>query len=186
MSAGNPILKALQRIGARRPYFDILGADGSLYMGRWWLFGGSGFSLDTGDPRDDRTLAQRGWKRTGLDAAIGMLVAARLHHIAREDRARDFHTHPVRWFISYIAAGWYVERVPLNQNQPPELDATHYRDIVRRAGTFAFRRGSDRHTITKVSPGGAWTVFIMGPKDSSWGFWTKGGFINWRNYKVSP
>lgn len=181
----NVILKGLQRMGARRPYFDILGADGSLYMGRWWLFGGSGFSLDTGDPRDDRTLAQRGWKRTGLDAAIGLLVAARLHHIAREDRARDFHTHPCS-FVSIVVSGWYIERTPKNQAQPAHFDVTQYRDIVRRAGSIAFRRGSDRHTITEVSPGGCWTIFLMGKKSGSWGFWTKAGFINWRNYKVSP
>lgn len=180
------ILKTLRAIGRRRPYFDIIGEDASLYMGRWWLFGGSGFSLETGAPRDDRSASARGWKRGVLDAILGLWIAARLHHIAREDRACDLHTHPVKWFISYVAAGWYIERVPLSQDQSPELDETHYRDIVRRAGTIAFRRGSDRHTITEVSPGGAWTVFIMGQKNSSWGFWTRNGFVNWRDYEVSP
>lgn len=178
------ILALLKRIGRRRPYFDIRGADGSLYMGRWWLVGGSGRTA-AGEVRDDRPDEVRCWHRSRLDALIGRWFAARLHHIAREDRARDFHNHPCS-FVSIVVKGWYIERLPLRQAQPMHLDRTHYRDVVRGPWSIAFRRANHRHTIVHVSTGGAWTIFAMGPKRGSWGFFTKKGFVNWRRYEVQP
>lgn len=179
------ILSLLKRWGARRPYFDIRGADGSLYMGRWWIFGGSGVDPRTGQPRDDRDDAARGWTRTRLDAWIGRYFAARLHWIAREDRARDFHNHPCS-FVSIVIKGWYIERLPLRQDQPAAHDRRYYRDVLRGPWSIAFRRAEDRHTIVHVSPGGAWTIFAMGRKRGSWGFFTRRGFVNWRSYEVQP
>jgi hypothetical protein len=173
------ILKALQYIGAKRPYFDIIGADGSLYMGRWWLLGGSARDSDEGRP------VSRTWKRGRLDAWIGKWIAARLHHIAREDRARDFHNHPAS-FVSIVVKGWYVERRPKRRHQPAWLDTHLYVDTVRRAGSIAFRRAADFHTITEVCPEGCWTVVIWFRKRGSWGFRTPSGFVNWRRYGISP
>jgi hypothetical protein len=175
------ILKILQRIGARRPYFNIYGADGSLYMGRSWLFGGS----NTGRDSDDNRPEPRTWARGRFDAWIGKYIAGRLHYIAREDRARDLHTHPAS-FISIVIAGWYVERRPKTQRQPASLDDRHCFDTARRPGSIAFRRAADRHTIVEVSPGGAWTVVIWFRKQGGWGFWTKNGFVHWRNYEEAP
>jgi hypothetical protein len=171
------ILRLLRWWGARRPYFNIVSLDGSLYMGRWWLFGGS-------HPlRDDRL--ETGWKRNRLDAWIGQFVAGRLHHIAREDRARDYHTHPAT-FISIVIAGWYRERRPTSQEQDYELDQLCYFDVVRRPWSIAIRRAEDRHTIAEVSPGGAWTLVFWLRKRGSWGFATPSGFVNWRSYEVQP
>lgn len=173
----NLILKFLLWWGSHRPYFDIIGNDGSLYMGRWWLFGGSNRA------RDDRP--DTGWHRGRVDAWIGRFVAGRLHLIAREDRTRDFHTHPAS-FISIVIAGWYRERRPLHQAQDYVHDTRRFVDTIRRPGSIAFRRWSDRHTITQVSPGGAWTFVIWFGKRGSWGFATKKGFINWRRYEMQP
>lgn len=177
------ILRLLRWWGARRPYFNILGADGSLYMGRWWLFGGSDEKRD----EDDRRPAgmTRLWCRGWLDAMIGRVVAARLHHIAREDRARDLHSHPFD-FVSIIVGGWYIERLPLDQDQNPLLDLTCYREIVREPGSVAYRRATDRHTIVAVSPGGAWTVCVVGRHKNRWGFHTAAGFVHPRNYGTMP
>lgn len=191
------ILRFLKWWGARRPYFDIVGSDGSLYMGRWWLFGGSH------PARDDRGSVQianmdvfgqmahaidrkaLGWERSRFDAWIGRRIAGRLHHIAREDRARDYHTHPAT-FVSIVIRGWYRERRPLTQDQDYELDQTCYFDVVRRPWSIAIRLAEDRHTITEVSPGGAWTLVFWLRKRGSWGFATKAGFVNWRSYEVQP
>jgi len=172
------ILRILRWWGNRRPYWHIVRADGSLYMGRWWLFGGS---FGQRDSDEGRPIA-REWDKTRFDALIGSKVAARLHHIASEDRGRDLHTHPFS-FVSIVVAGWYIERTPLSQAQDPSLDGIHYRDRLRKAGSIARRRATDRHTIIEVSPGGVWTVFIMGRKAGSWGFWTDTGFVPWRNYR---
>lgn len=179
----NAILTALQRAGAKRPYFDIRGDDGSLYMGRWWLFGGS--AITEVGPRDDRSDECRGWQRGGLDGLIGQRFAARLHHIAREDRARDFHTHPFN-FVSIVVDGWYRERTPASQSQDSSFDRHRYVETVRRPGSIAFRRASDRHTISEVSAGGCWTIFLMGRKQGSWGFHTEDGFVSWLEYDVRP
>lgn len=175
------ILTLLQRIGARRPYFHLYGRDGSLYMGRWWLLGGSHQSRD----QDQGRPVARTWTRGVLDALIGALIAIRLHHIAREDRARDHHTHPAS-FISIVIRGWYREKRPADQRQPACLDGTRGLEIVRRAGSIAFRRAADRHTITQVSNGGCWTVVLWFRKRGSWGFATKEGFVDWRDYKEDP
>ena len=178
------LLRLLQKWGSRRPYFDIHGADGTLYMGRWWLFGGSAGNGYDGW-RDARTDAGRGWMPSRFDAWIGKRFAARLHHIAREDRARDFHNHPCA-FVSIVLDGWYIERLPLDQAQDSSLDKTHYRDVLRASWSIAFRRANDRHTIVRVSPGGVWTIFAMGRKAGTRGFFRDGQFINWRSYTAAP
>lgn len=181
------LLRLLRRWGARRPYFNIVSEeDGSLYMGRWWLFGGSGFSLSDRVPRDDRSELTRGWQRGWLDALIGFWMAARLHHIAREDRARDYHTHPAG-FISLVLWGWYRERRPKDQGQHYSLDQTEYFDTLRKPWSIAYRPARHRNTITEVSPGGAWTIVIWFAKEGSWGFAIKTGeLVNWRDYDVQP
>lgn len=199
MSIQSKILALFRRLGVRRPYFDITGTDGSLYMGRWWIFGGSNPQRDDRGAAqyphslelfsglaDEIDVAQLGWTRSRLDAWVGSFAAGRLHHIAREDRARDFHTHPAS-FISVVLSGWYRERRPIDQAQHYALDRTNYFDVVRRPGSIAFRRGRDRHTIAEVSPGGAWTLVIWLRKDGSWGFAVEDGrLVNWRDYEVQP
>lgn len=175
------VVRALRAVGERRPYTDIRGSDGSLYMRRLWLFGGSGPNRD-----EERTPEVRGWSDGLIDRQVGRLAAARLHHIAREDRARDLHDHPVD-FVSVVLAGWYIEKLPRHQSQHALLDQHHFKVVHRTAGSIAFRRKGDRHTIVEVSPGGAWTLFLMGRKnDSSWGFHTEHGFVHWRDYEVRP
>ncbi|MDI3260303.1 MAG: hypothetical protein QJR02_11465 [Sinobacteraceae bacterium] len=170
----------LSRVFLRRPYFHLYGEDGSLYMGRWWAFGGSH------PERDDRDDAQRTWKRHALDSRIGKFVAGRLHLLAREDRARDNHTHPAD-FISFVLWGWYKEKRPLDQKQHAGLDDTHYTVTHRRMFSIAYRRAEDRHTIIEVSEGGCWTFVIWFRKGKTWGFWNKQNeFIPWKQYLGLP
>jgi hypothetical protein len=178
------VLGVLQRIGRRRPYFDIHGDDGSLYMGRWWLFGGSNPRRD-GD--EDRPVA-RTWRRGRLDSLIGAFLAARLHWIARRDLDRDHHNHPAT-FISVVIWGWYRERRPKHQRQCPTLDPTEYIDTLRGPWSIAYRAWWHRHTITEVSPGGCWTVQVWLPKSGNrWGFFlsSTGAFVDSRDYTVAP
>lgn len=149
------MIGALVRIRVLRPYFDIY-IKGDLYMRRWWLRG------------DD--LAREAGK-----------ITAGVHHIVRPDEDRDMHTHPCS-FLSIVLWRWYRERLPESQQQPYFDDETRYVERVRRFGSIALRRVSDRHLISEVAPGGAWTLVIWFRKRGSWGFATKDGFVNWRNY----
>lgn len=149
------MIPALLHLRILRPYFDIYICD-LLYMRRWWLIG-------------DEARRDKG------EITVGV------HHIVKEDRDSDMHTHPCT-FISVIFWGWYRERLPLSQSQHPELDEAHSRIRLRLPLSIAVVRATDRHSIAKVSPGGVWTLVIWLRKQDSWGFWTRDGFVPWRHY----
>lgn len=175
------ILRLLRWWGARRPYFHIyaLTPPHPIYMGRWWLFGGSNELRDSDEdrPEDD----PRTWARGRFDAWVGRFLAARLHHIARADNERHHHDHPAG-FVSLVVGGWYREKLPRDQKQPASLDVVLSREVMRRAGSIAFRRARDRHTIAEVSPGGCWTVVLWLPKWNRWGFYVDWGRVPAKAY----
>lgn len=144
---------AVIRQAQRTPYRHLLHADGSLYMGRWWLF---------------RTR----W------------LSARVHHIASPDYDRHMHDHPFS-FVSIILRGEYVE------NRPQKVEPCFIgngRDweactkLLRTTGSVAYRRCTQRHLISWVSDGGAWTLVFMTPKRQWWGFYTPAGKVFWQDY----
>lgn len=167
------VVESLIALSKRTPYFDIYngGGYGDLYMGRDWLM--PKFLL-LPDPDNDGALKPKAW----------VPVAVRLHHIARADLDRDCHDHP--WtFISIVLRGGYVERLPTSM--VPNWRATSngfeedYREIVRKPGSIALRRYSDRHRIVSVEPGTV-TLVIVFRKRQSWGFFTQQGKVHWQDY----
>lgn len=59
----------------------------------------------------------------------------------------------------------------------------HGRSITRRRRfSLAFRHAEDPHRITKLAPGGAWTLVVSGPKARSWGFWGREGWVHWLSF----
>jgi hypothetical protein len=98
-----------------------------------------------------------------------------LHHIHRADLDPDPHDHPW-WFTSIILAGLYEEAVWPNKK---DRDNWFLRDRKR----FSIRRISRKmsHSITVVD-GLVWTLVITGPPRGGWGFYTRDGFVSWRNY----
>jgi hypothetical protein len=147
----------------RRPYRKghLLHADGSLYMGRYCLF-------------------ESRW------------LSARVHHIATADLDRHMHDHP--WnFVSLVLRGGYLELRPATLEPCFEL-ATRWWGLEwdgelqeqwiacpRTAGSVAFRRATDRHRVSLVSPS-TWTLFVYGPALQWWGFYTPQGKIHWKDY----
>jgi len=112
---------------------------------------------------------------------VGKLPRVYLHRFCRSDEDRAPHDHPW-WFISIILRGRYIEMRP---------EGNH----VRRAGSVAFRRATDRHRIVlfgntfeqagdpetgkgfiqwHVPYKPVWTLFITGPVRRHWGFWCPG------------
>lgn len=151
------LVTAMVRFAQRTPYEHLYHADGTLYMGRWWL------------------LQPRWW-------TLG--IAVRVHHIATPDLDRHLHDHP--WpFLSIVLRGWYVESRPISRAPCFREDADEEICYLtqRHAGSVAYRASTDRHRIIHLSQESVWTVVITGPKSRTWwGFFTRAGKIYWRDY----
>lgn len=140
------------------PYFHITEPKtGEVYMERWWLFNGFPPMTDGGKG----------------EAKYPELPSVRVHHIVRPDSDRHLHNHP--WnAVSIILKGQYTE---LREN------GKHY---TRRAGDVVSLNADTYHSITKVSEGGVWTLFITGEWQHTWGFQVNGQMIPWREYLGIP
>lgn len=147
------IATALIRRARRTPYFHLYHADGSLYMGRWWL----------------------------LRPVLGGAFSVRVHRIATPDYDRDMHDHP--WaFVSIVLRGGYTERRPW-VIEPDFIDGEERAyDLIRRPSSIALRRPTDRHRIVDVLPD-TWSLVFIGPKRHWWGFHTPAGKIHWKTYE---
>lgn len=146
------------------PYFDLSG-----YMERWWLF-----NAYAGQEELDES------KRH--DRKYKWLPSIRIHHILRADLARDLHDHP--WDArTIILKGWYIEdrleQFYHNNPEWPDIDIIKYTKV--RGDTATLKYG-EYHTITKVSPGGVWTLFMTWDYKGMWGFLVNGVKIPWREY----
>lgn len=136
-------LSTLGKIGDARLYFPdlTLAPDGSPYLYRWYLVGGS--------------------STLGAHAPACVM----LHIQVQSDPERPFHDHP--WDNqSVIVSGGYEEHI---QSQPPhgttEVVMRHKGDVVTRAATEAHR------LILPEGVPYTMTVFSTGPKVRDWGFW---------------
>jgi hypothetical protein len=97
------------------------------------------------------------------------LPSIRLHRIMRPDGDRDMHDHP--WDArTFILRGAYTE------------DRPEQREIVRLAGDSARLNFGEYHRITRISPGGVWTLFVTFRYRGTWGFLVNGAKVQWRTY----
>lgn len=137
------------------PYTDIYN-NGVLYMRRGWVF----------NPY------QLGEKKGWWNKFMADMPSARVHHIVKEDDARDHHDHP--WEArTYIIHGWYGE-TRLEDGR----DVWH----IRLAGDTAAIRFGEYHTINQVSEGGAYTLFVTWKYRGTWGFLVDGQKVPYRKY----
>lgn len=130
---------------------------------RWAFMEGLDVGTD-GDPYLDRLrLVQTPW--------FGIY----LHHIHRPDIDADPHDHP--WgFASLVIAGGYREAVwPDKHNLGRCVIRERPRWSLQRLG-----RGA-AHIITHTD-GTLWTLVLVGRRRGDWGFWTRSGFVGWREY----
>jgi len=160
----------------RTPYTHIASADGKeVYMGRYWLFNPYGRDAD-----NNPTPARWPW-----------LPSVRIHHIRRADQDRDLHDHP--WNArTIVLRGWYEEERPTLACSAEDLVeyctefTLHSREqratLLRQAGYTGRLLFGQYHRISRVSPGGVWTLFITGRHRGEWGFQVKGRKVPWRVY----
>lgn len=133
----------------RTPYTHLFNADGTPYMGRFWLF------------------------RTGL-------VSARVHRIYTRDHDLHLHDHPFS-FVGLVLRGGYLESRPVTAEPCFSGDRERTEETFRLAGSWAYRRATDRHRIASVLPD-TWTLIFMGPRVHWWGFFTPAGKVHWQQY----
>lgn len=98
-----------------------------------------------------------------------------LHHIHRPDADPDPHDHPW-WFASFILSGSYLEDF-----WPDKKEHGYWYTRVRSRFSFVPFSRKQCHSVTEIN-GLVWTLVITGPRKSGWGFWTKDGYVSWRNY----
>lgn len=142
-----PPLEALLGRLAKRLPFRPIHVDGDLYLGRWYCFG---------------RLPAKYWP--DVSAVLGWLpISVYLHRFYRPDRERELHSHPWRWAVSLILTGGYLE----------ERRRGEHEVVTRRhdPGTLNLIRHGDFHRVETLRSEQVWTLFIAGPKVSTWGFW---------------
>lgn len=170
------IATALIRFSQLRPFSEIRNQAGVLYMSRWWVF----------NPYPTSSQNRRRWN---------LPISIRVHHIVRPDDDRAMHDHP--WNArTIILRGWYTEKRPSDLSKTQLSAETqdlinrcsaqgHYElaeYFTRRPGDTATLRVGEYHTITDVSEGGVYTLFISGKWRADWGFMVNGVKVWWRTY----
>lgn len=150
----------LIRRAMKTPFTHLPSNDDPSYMERYWLL-------------NPYPVSSRDRKRWQFPWSI------RLHLIKRADAERDIHDHP--WNArTIILRGAYLEK-----RQGPAVEM--FRDpplytIIRRKGDTATIKHNEYHTISEVTAGGVWTMFITGPWLGDWGFLRNGVKVWWRTY----
>lgn len=137
-----------------RPYNIIRRRDGSKYMARWWIM--PKFLLTEDENGDSYPYKWLPW-------------VIRLQHIADADRERHKHDHPSS-YRSIILDNWYYEEDIYG------IERLYKAGFTRKANALTF------HRITRVAPGGTWTIFIMSRKCNDWGFLVDSTKVPWRDY----
>lgn len=170
------VATALIRFSQLRPFSEIRNQAGVLYMSRWWVF----------NPYPTSSQNRRRWN---------LPISIRVHHIVRPDDDRAMHDHP--WNArTIILRGWYVEKRPSDLEKAglsdqtigvinEAIEAGKYQVaeyFTRRPGDTATLRVGEYHTITDVSEGGVYTLFISGKWRADWGFLVNGVKVWWRTY----
>lgn len=107
----------------------------------------------------------------------------RVHNFVGPDDA-GHHNHPFKWSFSLVLWGSYTEEVlewcPLCTLLEGNNPAGHIR--TRRVRWFNWIPNGKYHRIVELH-GSVWTLFFMGPRTTSWGFWVPGrGHVPWREY----
>lgn len=152
------VARAIIDRAQRTPYSHIEGPDGSIYMGRWWLFNRYGK-----DAEGNQTAAALSWP-----------PSVRIHHIKRPDTDRHLHDHP--WNArTIVLQGSYCEERPCGDNGQRER-------FERRTGYTGRLLFGEYHRISAVSDGGVWTMFWTWRKRGTWGFDVDGVKVPWREY----
>jgi hypothetical protein len=142
--------------GRPRVIYDREG--GSPYLSRWYLLG-SVFD-DTG-------------KRVARSRLPFSLF---LHKFHRSDDDGALHSHPWRWSVAFILRGGYSEERRVGDRVVRRVKLPFQLNLIR---------GTDFHRVDLLGES-CWTLFLAGPKASSWYFWDRftKKRAGWREFKA--
>lgn len=159
----------------RTPYYPIMSRDGTeMYMERHWLFNPYG----------------KGPDGKATPARWPLVPSIRVHHILRADDDGALHDHP--WNArTIVLRGWYHEERPVDTTlsfaaagpivynrltqEPREL-------FIRESGYTGRVLFNSYHRISKVSPGGVYTLWFTWRYRGTWGFKVNGVKIPYYEY----
>lgn len=138
----------------------------SPYLSRYYLFG------RPHHPDGSYPFDEFGQPRQGVVWPDG--VGVYLHHFHRGDDDGDLHNHPWEWGVSLILAGGYFEE----RRRGLMVDSHEYRP-----GSINVLRANTFHRVD-LREHDAWSLFVVGAKTQSWGFWDRatGIFLPWRDH----
>ncbi len=100
-----------------------------------------------------------------------------LHFFERGDDDQALHNHPWEWCLSWILVNGYVEFFRVNNFYVPR---------TIKPGKLHFFRANHFHRV--ILRGGGikkcWTLFIVGPRIQTWGFWdpVTQEYKDWRTF----
>lgn len=144
------LLWLTRRLPEPRVIYDREG--GSPYLSRWYL-------LRRRPPDHEDLKGQAVQDDVGRSRRFDLY----LHQFHRSDDDLTLHNHPWSWALSFVLCGGYSEERRVGD------------DVVRRKVwpfTFNFIRGEDYHRVDLFRQD-AWTLFLVGPKVTTWYFWDR-------------
>lgn len=170
-----PLLRAITALlGAPRVIRDREGL--TEYLSRWYVLGkpigGLGDLDEHGNPK----------RGTRWAPGIGIYV----HRFHRSDQDLALHNHPWKWALAIVLAGGYSEERRETVALRGAMGELR-RHLVRRRKVLPLSLNWITHeTFHRVDlfEQDAWSVFIAGPRVSSWSFWDRdtGVTTPWREY----
>jgi len=93
-----------------------------------------------------------------------------LHRFHTPDYDEAPHSHPWAWARSLVLTGGYTER---------RMSEGVLVESRVKAGDLNRLEPDDYHIITELH-GETWTLFSVGPRLGTWGFWVDGKLVPWR------
>lgn len=152
------LLRLIHWVARHLPRRDILAEGGAVYLERYRVLGWMPGSR---------------WRGPSIY----------LHRFRLPDQDTALHNHPWRRCVSLVLAGGYTEERLLG-TIPDELGR-----IGSVIGTRCLRPGNlniilpdDYHRVSELHGAETWTLFVVWPRTTSWGFWVPGrGHVPWRD-----
>lgn len=151
----------------------------SPYLSRWYLFRGQRPTMSDGsEPFNELGNPKPGVILPDVKWSLYM------HRFHRSDDDGELHSHPFEWSVSLVLAGGYIEeRVEQAATVHPfPAPKAVVRKTVRPGHTNIIRH--DTFHRVDLLEHDAWSLFLVGPKTKSWGFWDRmtGRYTEWREF----
>lgn len=111
-----------------------------------------------------------------------------LHHLQSSDDDRALHDHPWSFVTCLLSSGYYeIVPSPMRPYDLVEWTATRdpqlpmgYAKHWRHRFSILVRRAEYKHRLELPRP--MWTLVLRWRARRTWGFWTPGGFLDFKAY----